>query len=171
MKTFLTSFLAAFALVLAAQADDMPAKITGLHICCGSCAKSIQSTVDGVPGLKATIDKDAGTVTLTAADKATLQKGADALTSAGFFGMSTDVTIDASTGAKGQKMQTLTINNAHVCCPKCVKAIGAALKDVPGVTGNTAAKGATTFTVTGDFNDKDVFDALQKIGLTGREGP
>jgi hypothetical protein len=38
------------------------------------------------------------------------------------------------------------------------------------VTGNTAAKGAKSFTVTGDFNDKQVFDALQKAGLTGKVG-
>jgi hypothetical protein len=43
------------------------------------------------------------------------------------------------------------------------------LATVPGVTGNTAAKGAKSFEVTGNFNDKDVFDALQKAGLTGQE--
>ena len=48
-------------------------------------------------------------------------------------------------------------------------AVSEALGTVPGVTGNTAAKGAKTFQVTGDFNDKVVFDALQKAGLTGLE--
>ena len=38
---------------------------------------------------------------------------------------------------------------------------------VNGVTGNTATKGATSFEVTGDFNEKDVMAALQKNGLTG----
>jgi hypothetical protein len=121
MKLFLTSIIAAFSLVLAAQADDATAKISNMHICCNGCVKNIQSTVDAVPGLKATIDKDGDTVTLNAADKATLQKGADALTGAGFFGTSSDVTLDASTGAKDQKMQSLTINNVHVCCGHCVK--------------------------------------------------
>ena len=41
---------------------------------------------------------------------------------------------------------------------------------VSGVTGDTAAKGAESFTVTGDFNDADVFAALQKAGLTGKAG-
>jgi len=52
---------------------------------------------------------------------------------------------------------------------KCVKAVKEALDTVPGVTGNTAAKDAKTFEVTGDFNDTDVFAALQKAGLTGKE--
>jgi hypothetical protein len=38
------------------------------------------------------------------------------------------------------------------------------------VTGNTATKGAKSFEVTGDFKDSDVFDALQKAGLTGKVG-
>jgi hypothetical protein len=45
-----------------------------------------------------------------------------------------------------------------------------ALTSVPGVTGNNATKGADSFTVTGDFNDQDVFNALQKKGLTGKAG-
>jgi hypothetical protein len=38
------------------------------------------------------------------------------------------------------------------------------------VTTNTAAKDAKSFTGTGDFNDKEVFAALQKAGLTGKPG-
>jgi len=44
------------------------------------------------------------------------------------------------------------------------------LKDVPGVTTNNAVKNAPFFIVTGDFNDADVFMALQKAGLTGKVG-
>jgi hypothetical protein len=32
----------------------------------------------------------------------------------------------------------------------------------------TAKKGAKSFEVTGDFNDKEAFAALQKAGLTGK---
>ena len=168
MKTFLTSIVAAFALVLSVRADD--AKISNVHLCCDSCVKGVAKVAAGVPGLTATCDKDGGTITLSAADKATLQKGADALTAAGFFGTSSDVTIDGSTGAKDAKVQTLTVTSTHICCGKCVKAINKAVKDVPGVTAVDAKKGDTSFTVTGDFNDKAVFDALQKAGLTGKEG-
>jgi copper chaperone CopZ len=89
----------------------------------------------------------------------------------GYFGKSSDasIKINADTGAKNQKVQSLKIEGLHLCCGKCVKAVTEALATVPGVTGNTAAKGAKSFEVTGDFNDKDVFDALQKAGLTGQE--
>jgi len=56
----------------------------------------------------------------------------------------------------------------HLCCPKCVKAVNAALTGVEGVTSNTATKNAETFEVKGDFKPTDVFAALQKAGLTGK---
>jgi hypothetical protein len=45
-----------------------------------------------------------------------------------------------------------------------------AVKSVPGVKEQNATKGAKTFEVTGDFNDSEVFAALQKEGLTGKAG-
>jgi hypothetical protein len=38
------------------------------------------------------------------------------------------------------------------------------------VKGNTAAKGAESFEVTGDFKGKDVFAALNNAGLSGKAG-
>ena len=62
----------------------------------------------------------------------------------------------------------MTITDLHLCCGKCVSAVHKTVSAVPGVTGDTATKGAKSFDVTGDFNDKDVMDALQKAGLTGK---
>ena len=89
---------------------------------------------------------------------------------AGFFGKSSnpDIKIDASTGAKGQMVQTLNVSDVHLCCAKCVKAVGTALATVPGYQTNNAAKGSKTFRVTGNFKDSDVFAALQKAGMTGK---
>jgi copper chaperone CopZ len=161
----------ASALVLSSRAADVSVKISDMHICCGSCVKSIEKTVASVPGVTAAVDQDTETVTLTAADTATVQKAADALVAAGFFGTSSDpaVKINADTGAENEKTKSLKIKGVHLCCGKCVKAVNTVLGTVPGVTGNTAAKGATSFEVTGDFNDKAVFDALQKAGFTGKE--
>ena len=53
---------------------------------------------------------------------------------------------------------------------KCLKAVNAAVSKVPGVTGNTAAKDAATFEVTGVFSPKEVFAELNKAGLTGNVG-
>ena len=168
MKLFITSIITAFALVLSARADDVTAKISNVHLCCDKCVKGVDTALTSVPGVKATCDKDASTVQLTGADKATVQKAADALVAAGYFGTSDDVKLEAATGAKGEKVQTLKVSGVHLCCAKCVKAVDKAIKSVPGVTGQTATKGAESFDVTGDFNDQEVFAALQKAGLTGK---
>jgi copper chaperone CopZ len=169
MKSILT--ILALALAISARAADVTVTITDVHICCPSCVKGVAKAVADVKGLTAKADQDAGTVTLTGPDTATVQKGADALVAAGFFGKSSDpaIKLNAETGAKNQKAQSIKIEGLHLCCGKCVDSVNEALGTVPGVTGNTAAKGANSFEVTGNFNDKDVFNALQKAGLTGRE--
>ncbi|HUD47900.1 MAG TPA: hypothetical protein VMR33_13785 [Candidatus Baltobacteraceae bacterium] len=172
MKSFLLTVVAVFTLATLSRADDVTVKISNVHLCCDSCVKAANKIVATVDGAKAAVDKTERTIEITAPDLATVQKVADALVKAGFFGDSSDpgVKMDASTGAKGEKVQTLTVQGVHLCCPKCVKAVHAAVMSVPGVTGETAAKGAESFTVTGDFNDADVFAALQKAGLTGKAG-
>lgn len=169
MKTTFAALI--LALTLTARAADVTVTLTDVHLCCQSCVKGVARAVADVAGLTAKADEDAGTVTLTGPDTATVQKGADALVAAGFFGKSSDaaIKINADTGAKNQTVSAIKIEGLHLCCGKCVKAVKAALDTVPGVTGNTAAKGAKSFEVTGNFNDKDVFDALQKAGLTGQE--
>jgi len=169
MKTTFAALI--LALTLTARAADVTVTLTDVHLCCQSCVKGVARAVADVAGLTAKADEDAGTVTLTGPDTATVQKGADALVAAGFFGKSSDaaIKINADTGAKNQTVSAIKIEGLHLCCGKCVKAVKEALDTVPGVTGNTAAKGAKSFEVTGNFNDKDVFDALQKAGLTGQE--
>jgi copper chaperone CopZ len=130
----------------------------------------VEKAISEVSGAKATVDQDGGKVTLTGPDAATVQKAANALVAAGYFGKSADgkVKLKADTGAKGEKVQTLKIEGVHLCCGKCVKAVDQAVKSVPGVKEQNATKGAKSFDVTGEFNDKDVFAALQKDGLTGK---
>ena len=172
MKSILLSVLTVLACVQLTQAEDVTVHISDVHLCCLSCVKGVTNAVKGVDGIKATADKETKVVELTGPDKATVQKAADALTKAGYFGLSSDdsIKIDASTGAKGEKVQSLKVEGVHLCCPKCVKAVNVALKDVPGVTTNNATKNAEFFIVSGDFKDSDVFAALQKIGLTGKAG-
>lgn len=169
MKITCAAFV--LALTLTARAADVTVTLTDVHLCCQSCVKGVAQAVADVTGLTAKADQDAGTVILTGPDTGTVQKGADALVTAGFFGKSSDasIKINADTGAKNQTLQSIRIEGLHLCCGKCVKAVNQVLATVPGVTGNTAAKGAKSFEVTGNFNDKDVFDALQKAGLTGQE--
>jgi periplasmic mercuric ion binding protein len=172
MRSLLFSLVAAFAVAQAAQADDVTVTLSQVHLCCGSCVKGAKAIVATVDGAKAVVDQTNRTVAISAPDTATVQKVVDALTKGGFFGVSSDASIkvDASTGAKGEKVQSLKVAGVHLCCPKCVKAVHKAVFGVPGVTGEDAQKGMEVFTVTGDFNDADVFAALQKAGLTGKVG-
>ena len=172
MKKLFTSVILGLALAVSARAADASVKLTDVHLCCSSCVKGVEKAVAEVHGVTAKADMDEGTVDLTGPDTATVQKAVDALTAAGYYGKSSDASIkvNATTGAKDQKVQSLQVEGVHLCCGKCVKSVNTALGSVPGVTANTAAKGAKTFTVTGDFNDKEVFTALQKAGLTGKAG-
>src|SRR5450432_4830234 len=107
MKTILVSMTMAFALALSVRAADVSAKITDVHLCCDSCVKGVKTAIDKVPGATAIADKDEGTVTLMGPDKATVQKAADALVAAGYFGKSSEpsIKINDKTGAKGQKVE------------------------------------------------------------------
>ena len=101
---------------------------------------------------------------------AAVQKAADALVKAGYFGKSSDasVKISAESGASNKKVQSLKLEGVHLCCAKCVSTVDTAVKSVAGVKEHTAKRNAESFEVTGDFNDKEVVEALHKVGLTGK---
>jgi periplasmic mercuric ion binding protein len=170
MKALAVSIIAAFTLPLVTNAADSTAKISEVHLCCKSCVTGVEKAVSKVPDAKAEVDQDAGTVTLSGPDAATLQKAADALVAAGYFGKTSEgnVKLANETGAKGEKVKSLKVEGVHLCCGKCVKAVDKATASVPGVKSHTATKGAKSFEVTGDFNDKELMTALQKEGLTGK---
>jgi copper chaperone CopZ len=170
MKAIILALAGALLLNVAARAEDVSVKITDVHLCCKNCVTGVETAVAKVPGAKAEADQEAGTVTLTGPDKPTVQKAANALLKAGYFGKSADpdIKLSARTGAKDEKVESVKIEGVHLCCAKCVKAVDHAVKSVPGVKEQTAVKGAKSFEVTGDFNEKDVMAALQKEGLTGK---
>jgi len=170
MKNSLASIMIVCALTLSARAADVTAKITGVHLCCKGCVTGVEKAVATVKGATASADQDSETVTLTGPDAATVQKAADSLVAAGYFGKSSDasVKLTANSGAKGKKVQTLKLEGVHLCCGKCVSAVDKAVKSVSGVKEHTAKKNAESFEVTGDFNDKEVVDALHLAGLTGK---
>ncbi|MEO6784618.1 MAG: cation transporter [Chthoniobacteraceae bacterium] len=171
MTKQLLTIIATAALATFARAEST-VKISNVHLCCKSCVTGVEKAVGKVSGVTAACDKDAGTVTLTAADKASAQKAVDALEAAGYFGKSGDseVSFKDMSGAKDGKVSSLTVNGVHLCCDKCVKAVNAALGKVKGVSSNTAEKKATSFEVKGDFSPKELFAALQGAGLTGKAG-
>ena len=165
------SFLLAASLMVAtAFAADSTVTLKNVHLCCDACVKGVEKSLKNVEGVEIKADKDNETVTLQSSDKATLQKAVNALAAGGYFGESDNASIKpmAKTGAKGEKVHTLTVGGVHLCCGGCVKAVDRALKSTPGAASHTAKKNAETFVVTGDFNDEKFFEALQKEGLSGK---
>ena len=170
MKHLLTLLITA-ALATVARAEST-VKLTNVHLCCKGCVTGVEKAVKTVSGASATADPDGETVVLTAPDIATAQKAVDALVDAGYFAKSEDPAIKVrdNSGAKDGKVSSLTVNDVHLCCGKCVKAVNAALSQVPGVTANTAEKNAKSFEIKGDFNPKEVFTSLEKAGFSGKAG-
>jgi periplasmic mercuric ion binding protein len=170
MKNLLTIISILMTVAWSTQAADTNVKLSKVHLCCASCLKGVEKAVSSVPRATAQSDKDAGTVTITAPDKATVQKAVDAIVAAGYFGTSSDPAIKVTneSGAQKGKVQSLKINGVHLCCGKCVTSVNDALSKVKGVKGTTAAKGAESFEVTGDFKAKPVFAALNKAGFSGK---
>jgi copper chaperone CopZ len=150
-------------------AADTTVTMTGVHLCCNSCVKGADAAVGSAAGAKATIDAPKGTVAITAPDPETAQKAVDALVAAGYFGTSSDgsIKVAAPANVPDAKVQELKVTNVHLCCGKCVAAMKTVLSKVDGVTSYTLVPKATEFTVVGDFSPKQLFDEMNKVGLTG----
>jgi len=158
MKTLPTILAAFAALALSAHAEST-LKIEGVHNCCKKCTTGIETAIAKVPGAKATIDKT--TVTITAPTDADAKKAGAELVAAGYYGSG----LDAPATPDSAKVKTATVENVHLCCPKCAKAANEAAKTVPGVTASNAVKGEKSFTVEGDFSKADLASALEKGGF------
>lgn len=171
MKKSLFAVLSVLAMATVGRAEST-VKLTGVHLCCKSCVNGVNKAVNTVQGVTAACEAEAETVTLTAPDAPSAQKAVDAMVAAGYFGKSADAAVQLkdTSGAKDAKVTTLTVNDVHLCCGKCVTAVNKAIGKVNGVTGNTAEKNAKSFEVTGNFNARDLFHALQAAGLTGKAG-
>ena len=172
MKRILTLASVLVVLACSTHAADTNVKLSNVHLCCPSCIKGVDKAISTVTGAAAQCDKDAGTVTVTAPDSATVQKAVNAIVAAGYFGASSDpaIKVKSKSGAAKGQVQSLTVSGVHLCCGKCVTSVNDALAKVAGVKANTAAKGVESFEVTGDFEAKDVFVALHKAGLSGKAG-
>lgn len=171
MKPTILALIATAALTTFAQSEST-VKLSNVHLCCKSCVTGVEKAVAKAKGVTATVDKDAGTVSLTGADKGAVQGAVDSLVAAGYYGKSdsADIAPKDTSGAKDGKVTSLKVNDVHLCCDKCVTAVTKAIGKVKGVTGNTAEKKVASFEVTGDFSPKEVFAALQDAGLTGKAG-
>jgi len=165
----LNSLILAVALSAVPVIQAESVKLTGVHLCCGSCVKGVERATAKIKGVETDVNKGAGTVSLSGS-KANLKKAMAALGRAGYYGKSSGELKMAVAKAKRGKVESLTVAGVHLCCGGCVKSVAKALGSVAGVKGNTAAKRAKTFEVSGNFEPQAVIDALAKAGLAARAG-
>src|SRR5687768_3333945 len=137
MKISSLSIVASLALVTSVIAADTSVTLKKVHLCCDECVRGVTRSIKGIDGVTLTADKDAETVTLSSADKAALQKAANAMAAGGYFGVSdkADIKPVAQTGAQGKTVQSMIVTGVHLCCGGCVKAVDRAIKQTPGATG------------------------------------
>ena len=152
-------------LATAARAEST-ATLTKVHLCCKGCVAALEKSVAKVPDVKVVSTQKAGTVVLTAADDATLQKAVDQVAKAGFHGRVDNKEVKfAVVKVPDGKVQRLEVVGVHNCCPACTKAIKASLAKVEGVKADTCKPKAKSFVIEGDFVAKDAIKAIEKAGF------
>ncbi len=164
MKALTISILTLGFSLFAAGAETK-VTLSGVHLCCKGCVKGVAKAVDKSGG-KASCDAKAGTVVISG-DKESVTKALEAIAKAGYYGTSDNenLAIACQGGAKDEKVKSLTLSGAHLCCGKCVKAVAKAVNATDGASAYTAEKGSKTFDVTGNFNAQALIKALHDNGL------
>lgn len=161
-NTLLASLL--FLSASLAQAETT-VTMEGVHNCCKGCTNGI---VKAAAGLKdTTVTADGETVTIVAKTKSNAKKAVEAIMDAGYYGKLSDESIAAASRTSEKKLTDVTVSGAHLCCQKCVNAMTAAVKEVPGVTSYTIENKAKTFTVQGQFTESDLLASMNKAGFHG----
>src|SRR5262245_7227503 len=117
-------------------------EVKGVHLCCNACVNSVAGILKKVEGVSdAKCDRATKTVSFIATDVATANKAFESLAKGGFYGTAViagkerQLKFEAPKG----KVNSVTVNDVHVCCNSCRKAIQ---KLFPGATITYDGKGA-----------------------------
>jgi copper chaperone CopZ len=147
-------------------------EVKGVHLCCNACVKSVAGILKKVEGVSdAKCDRATKTVTFTATDAATANKAFDSLAKGGFYGTAVIAGKERQlklVAPKG-KVNSVTVNDVHVCCKACQSAIA---KLFPGTTITYDGKGAQrNVTIAADnLEPAAVLETLRKAGFNGTIG-
>lgn len=146
-------------------------EVKGVHLCCGACVTGVSKALDGVTGVSGVAsDRESKVVTFTAADDKAAQAGIDALADAGFHGAAThdskELKFPASGAKDGAKASEINIDDVHLCCAACVKAVDEVVSKVDGVSEVTSDRQASSVKVTGEnVSVEAVVKALNDAGF------
>ena len=170
MKFF--TLLSVLALTASVRAETT-LTMTGVHNCCGSCAKGITKAGSIGEGVTIDVPEKSTTVTITSKKKGDAMKAAEAIIAAGYFGKIEGGEPDKSASKPAiaskpeAKMTKATVSGVHLCCKKCEVAAADAVKTVPGITKSDIVAKATSFTVEGEFTKSELASALNDAGFAG----
>lgn len=170
MKLF--TLLSVLALTASVHAETT-LTMTGVHNCCGSCAKGITKAGSIGEGVTIDVPDKSTTVTITSKKKGDAMKAAEAIIAAGYFGKieggepSKSASKSTASTKPEAKMTKATVSGVHLCCKKCEVAAADAVKTVPGITKSDIVAKATSFTVEGEFTKSELTAALNAAGFAG----
>jgi copper chaperone CopZ len=169
----LITLLSILALTASVRAETT-LTMTGVHNCCGSCAKGITKAGSIGEGVTIDVPEKSSTVTITSKKKGDAMKAAEAIIAAGYYGKieggesAAKTTSKPAAAAKPEaKMTKATVSGVHLCCKKCETAAANAVKTVPGITKSDIVAKATSFTVEGEFTKSELTTALNAAGFAG----
>lgn len=151
-------------------ADDASVTLTGAHLCCDHCVDDAEAGAKTAPlpaGATVKADGDEMTVKITAKNDKDLQAAVDSVFKAGYYGKSSSETVKvADLPASDATADSLTVQDLHLCCKKCVRAFNKAALSVSGVAESSANPHDEKVTLTGKgFKTRDVLQALRDAGF------
>ncbi len=153
---------------VAKPSAELQIEIKQLHMCCDGCADEVEAILKKAEGLsQVKVTRRSRTAVFVASSAESAQRAVDALAADGFHGNINDKSISFrnDSGVTKGKVTSLTVMGFHNTCPGCVKSFRAALKKVPGVTGDDCKPNVTTCTIKGSFEAAAVIEALNKEGF------
>ncbi len=168
----LITLLSVLALTASVHAETT-ITMTGVHNCCGSCAKGITKAGSIGEGVTIDVPEKSTTVTITSKKKGDAMKAAEAIIGAGYFGKiegaepSKSASKPTASTKPEAKMTKATVSGVHLCCKKCETAVANAVKTIPGITKSDIVAKSTSFTVEGDFTKAELTAALNDAGFAG----
>lgn len=155
---------------LTAATSQAQVEVSGVHLCCGGCAKAVGQALAEVDGVSnASCDRDAKTVNFNASGEEAIKAGLTALAKAGFHGKAImgnrELKYPAEEVEKDAASDEITFYGVHLCCGGCAKAVGEALK---GLGEPACDREAKTVTLKGDgISVAKAVAALNKAGFHG----
>lgn len=166
----LITLLSVFAIAASVRAETT-LTMTGVHNCCGSCAKGITKAGMSVGNdVTVTVPEKGTTVTIVSKKKGDAKKAAEAIIAAGYYGKiegEESASKPAAAAKPEAKMTKATVSGVHLCCKKCEVAAANAVKTVAGITKSDIVAKATSFTVEGEFTKSELAAALNAAGFAG----